>query len=111
MKQAYFIEVGVLLKEDDEEFDNYAEVYDKKHSFFDEDQYAVEEFEQAKKDVQEYVKDGVDRTYGIVCDFPVEDDFNFEEDEIYVDMVMHAAENVLYSVAKKNGELIENFLE
>ena len=49
MRECYMLEVGVLLKKEDEEFEKYSQVYDKKHGYYDEYQEYVLKLENAKK--------------------------------------------------------------
>ena len=92
----YYIEMGVLVmsNEDPELFNQYHNVFNKKYGFFDEDRYSVSVLEEAKADAFEYVKNGVEKTYAIIT-----------EGNGY-DM-----EDVVFSIAKLNGNLVENFLK
>lgn len=92
----YYIEMGVLImpNEDPELFDQYNNVFNKKYGFFDEDRYKASVLEEAKSNAFEYVKNGVENTYAIIT-----------EGNSY------AMEDVIFSVAKLNGNLVENFLE
>ena len=92
----YYIEMGVLImpNEDPELFDEYNNVFNEKYGFFDEDRYSVSVLKEAKADAFEYVKNGVEKTYAIIT-----------EGNSY-DM-----EDVVFSIVKFNGNLIENFLE
>ena len=106
---AYLIDIGVLLEEDDEDFDSYNCVYDQKYGYYDEGQYYLKNKEKAIKDAKKYVEDGVDYTYAIVSKTTLPDDFDF--DEGYVEDEEYSLENVVYAIAKINGEIVENFLE
>lgn len=72
------VEVGVLLPEDDEEFNSYNQVYDKSHGFFDEDVSFFTFESLALAYAANYVRHGVPETYGIV----VELDANLDKEQI-----------------------------
>lgn len=110
MKDAYLIDVGVLLTEDNELYDEiYASVYDERYGYFDEGQFYVATQEEGIQYVQDYVKNGVNNTYGIVSKTQVHDYLDFDdhcvEDEDYL------VENIVFSLRKDdNRDLIENFI-
>lgn len=87
------IDVGVLLDKSHPLYENYSHVYDQAYGYMDEDQYETD-FEAAVKDAKEYVMSGVDNTYAII------------HEQGYYDTA-----NVLYSVRKQNGKIIENFIQ
>lgn len=71
----YFVEVGVLLTKDDEEYDSYQiNGFHEEFGFYDENRCAYFNLEDAIKYGEEYVKDGVNGTYAIL-----------QEDEIDLD--------------------------
>lgn len=106
--KAFLLEVGVLLTEEDEEYDFYSKAYNMKHGFYDEGQGYHKTKEEAIAEAKEYVEDGVENTYAIVSNTWLPDDFDF--DEGCVEDEKYEMEDVLYSVAKFNGELVEDFL-
>ena len=108
MKEAYLVDEGVLLTREDKEFEAYAIVYDKKYGYYDECQCYIVNKEKAIKEAKEYVENGVESTYAIVSITAIPDDANLEE--IYVEGEVYVLEDVIYSVAKINGEIVENFL-
>ena len=63
----------------------------------------------AIKQAKSYVEEGVESTYAIVSITALPDDFDFEDG--YVENESYILEDVIYSVAKINGEIVENFLE
>lgn len=85
----------------------YAYAYDNQYGYYDEDQFYVESKEDAIKQAKEYVEDGTENTYAIVSDSYVSDDNDLTilEDESYL------PEDVIYSVAKINGNIVENFVK
>ena len=105
---AYLVEVGILLTKEDEEFEAYSGVYNRIYGFYDEDQYYVKEKEVAILNAKNYVEKGVENTYAIVSGTILPEDFDFENG--VVEDAEYNMENVVYSVAKFNGELVENFL-
>ena len=108
--KAYLVDVGILLSENDDEFESYAIVYDKKYGYYDEHQFYRLTKEAAFDYVKAYVEGGVDNTYGIISQATLPDDFDFLDDCIF-GPEKYLLEDVVYSVAKINGEVIDNFLE
>ena len=51
--RAYLIDEGILLTEEDEEFESYATVYNKKYGYYDEGQYYVKDEQRAIEDYKE----------------------------------------------------------
>jgi hypothetical protein len=107
---AYLVDVGILLSDDDKEYDNYAIVYDKCHGYYDENQFYTKTKEEAIKYVKDYIKRGVDgiNAYGVVSETNIIYDYDFENDDIGEESY-HPAD-VVYSLAKINGEIKENFV-
>lgn len=107
---AYLVDVGILLSDDDKEYDNYAIVYDKCHGYYDENQFYTKTKEEAIKYVKDYIKRGVDEinAYGVVSETNIIYDYDFENDDIGEESY-HPAD-VVYSLAKINGEIKENFV-
>lgn len=105
------LDVGVLLTKDDEEFDGYSQVYDHKYGYYDEYQRAYKEKDLAKaiKYAREYVADGVDMTYAVITNQGQINYTKFDEDDI--DNFTYLLEDVIFSVAKINDEIIENFIQ
>lgn len=136
------VEVGVLLTQEDEEFEYYANNSpDLPYGFYDEDQSVIKKdfLDIERKSVLEYVEKGVEGTYGILCDQGFLDDDLLENvKELEKEYEGCFSENalingvgpvnlfelhdmdygyfknkdeILYSVAKINGVLVEGFLE
>ena len=107
---AYLVDVGILLSDDDKEYDNYAIVYDKCHGYYDENQFYTKTKEEAIEYVKDYIKRGVDEinAYGVVSETNIIDDYDFENDDIGEESY-HPAD-IVYSLAKINGEIKENFV-
>ena len=107
------LDVGVLLTKDNEEFDYYASVYDHEYGYYDEDQTAYKESDLAKaiRDAKLYVVDGVDMTYAVIT---TQGQINYVGDTLETEWVLddftYKAEDVIFSVAKINGKIIEDFI-
>ena len=107
--KAYLVDVGVLLSENDDEFESYAIVYDKKYGYYDENQFYLPTEEEAIDFAKVYVKDGVDNTYGVISLTELDDDFDFTD--CVFGPEHYLLNDVVYSVAKINGKIVENFIE
>ena len=136
----YKVEVGVLLEKNNEEYNDYSQVYDKQHAFYDENVVFFAEKIDAIDFAKKYVTDGVIDTYGIVklIKYNAEElygkpnniyDVIHDCETIKYDMLQiideHILENwrdmfgsenfdmsnIVLSVMKsKDGSLVENFL-
>ena len=106
--KAYLLDMGILLTTNDEEFEQYADVYDKKYGYYDEDQHYEQHQSAAIETAQKYVEEGVERTYAVVLETELNDNFDFKDG--CVENTSYLIENVIYSTAKIHGERIENFL-
>ena len=123
MKKVYYIECGVLLDKDNGDYDWYSNAFDKKHAFYDEYVDFTEDLEIAKKYCNDYIKNGVNGTYGIVSQVYVDYDINIDDcyDYLIGDSDLYDVKNVIYNAWKlknndfkfpnKNAPIIENFLE
>lgn len=123
MKKIYYIECGVLLDKDNGDYDWYSNAFDKKHAFYDEYVDFTEDLEIAKKYCNDYIKNGVNGTYGIISQVYVDCDINIDDcyDYLIGDSDLYDVKNVIYNAWKlknndfkfpnKNAPIIENFLE
>lgn len=109
MMDCYLVEVGVLLDKEDAEFECYNHVYDKKHGYYDEGQYYEKDIEKAKDYVSDYVKDGVEKTYGIISKTTMPDDIKLSEAD--VEDEKYEVKDIVFSLVKEDGKLKENFVE
>lgn len=109
----YLLETGIL-------WDNcsdivYWNVYDKKHAYFDEDQYYITDFETAKKEAMEYVQSGNDTTYAIISlSQMTTDNLSIDcdnIDELEVSNEAYDVQSVVFSLVKINGVIVENFVD
>lgn len=107
--RAYFVEEGILLTEENEEFEAYSSVYDKKYGYYDEDQFYVAEEKVAIAAAKSYVENGVDRTYAVVSNLILPDDFDFDDQCLGGEN--YQIEDIIYSVVKMNGEIVEGFVD
>lgn len=105
---AYLVDVGILLTKDHKEFDFYASVYDKKHGYYDENQFYTRTKKEAIEWVKKYVGEGVDTTYGVISETNLPLDYDFDSGEIGPET--YHAFDVVYSIAKIDGEIKENFV-
>lgn len=109
MRRVYLVEVGVLLPGDSPEYNQYNNVYDCVHAFYDEDQYYVDTLEEAKRNAKKYVEQGVEGTYAVISSSALPDDVDVSE--AIVENEHYLMESVVYSLKKENGKLVEDFLE
>lgn len=109
------LEVGVLLTEDDAEFENYNQVYnssDVKYGYYDEDKtvYTEDELDEAMEAARTYVENGVDMTYAVitnqgVCHYDEKNIRNMDTENFSFE-----AEDVVFCIAKIDGEIVENWI-
>ncbi len=109
MQDVFLIDEGILLEKNDEQFSSYNNVYDKEYGYYDENQFYVSSKDDAIRLAKEYVNKGVEKTYVIVSCTNIEENENVNEcpveDESYL------LEDVIYSVTKLNGIIVEYFLK
>lgn len=109
----YEVEVGVLLKPEDKEYDSYKgdRVYGGQQSFYDESQYAfkADELEKEKEAVLNYIKNGNPGTYGIIKGpFPMDGAATIDDIEEFD----YDINSVMFSAFKQeDGNIVYNFLE
>lgn len=122
-KHMYLIESGLLLDENDDEFESYAVCYDKKHGYYDDRQYMVtaEKLNDAIKKEKEWFEfDSIcfRGCYIVVTDQGLWENLeeeDLDENETMTDFdvcfVCYDKECVVYSLTKdENGKIIENFI-
>lgn len=109
----FYVEVGVLLDNTDKEFDKYNGVYDRKHGYYDTEWFYCKTIEEAKEIINRCVKINdkyISTPFYALIEKPFEDEpdvFNQYSEVIG----SGAVEDVIYSVARLNGEVVENFIE
>ena len=64
----YKVEVGVLLKKDNNDYETYSQAYDKQHGYYDENVIFFRNKKNAKEYIKNYVFFGVVGTYGILSE-------------------------------------------
>lgn len=64
----YKVEVGVLLKKDNHDYESYSQAYDKQHGYYDENVAFFRNKKNAKEYLKNYVFFGVVGTYGILSE-------------------------------------------
>ena len=115
----YSLELGVLLPEDDSEYDSYAVAFDKKHAYYDEEHLESLDEQELINNATEYINSGVPRTYGVVSKIEV-DNFDGIEDVIaemnengfieesvdFFNGEQYRPENVVWSGMKDDDETI-----
>lgn len=111
---AYRVEVGVLMTDkSDEDYDYYAKVYDHQYGYYDEDQHYEQDKDAAIAYVMDYVKAGVDFTYGVVSPTRL-DECCFKDGKLLEDLTVededYSAGNVIYSIAKMYNKIVECFV-
>ena len=107
----YCLDIGILLSSDEAEYEAYNSVYDKKYGYYDENQiaYREQDLQKAIDYAKEYVNDGVDMTYAIIT-FQGILDYEEPFDDGLVEGFDYQPEDIYYSIAKINGDIIENFV-
>lgn len=122
MNKVYLVDEGTLLEKSDQEYAAYA-VYDKKYGYYDDDQYLTADLEKAKQACMEYVATSGDWAYGIITEQHVTDDQlsrirQFDQTQDVDDRVEltkvdpdYTPDSVVFSVCKKQGVAIQNFIK
>lgn len=108
--RVYLLEEGVLLEKSNSDYSSYNNVYDKLHGYYDEGQCYEESLEKAIAHAKYYVAMGVDGTYAVVSNATIDDDID-NIDELDVQDEEYIVDNVVYSIAKIDGEIVENFIK
>lgn len=109
-KPCYLLELGVLLSPTDDEYNAYANVYDKQHGFYDESQEYKTNLQEAIQEAQDYVKEGVENTYAVLSQTCIHDTLSNEEIEnTLVENETYELEDVLFSLQKKEGNIMPLF--
>lgn len=69
-EKLYFVEVGVLILPNNEEFYNYTipNIYDNEFGFYDENRLAFLSYKEALDFLNNYVNNGIFMTYGMMWD-------------------------------------------
>ena len=107
MKNVYLIDEGILLEKDNPEFPDYS-AYDNKYGYYDENQFYISKKSKANRLAKKYVENGEEKTYAIVSKTSIDDTADIND--CPVEGESYLLEDVVYSVAKINGVIVENFL-
>lgn len=109
---AILLDVGVLLTKDNKEFNFYSAVYDHEYGYYDEDQiaYKGEDLIEAIKYARQYVLGGVDMTYAVITNQGIVN-YNEPWESDRIEDFTYNREDVIFSIAKINGEIIEDFVK
>lgn len=106
-------EVGVLLNKTHKEYNAYNHVWNHKWGFYNENDILYEEKDKDKaiEYAKQYVNTGVENTYAIVSNEGI-CEWEDELDDGDLDIIpgCYDCKDVIYSVAKINGKIVENFL-
>lgn len=107
------LEVGVLLDKRHPEYESYNNVWDQKHGFFNENNilYREKDTEEAIDYARQYVKKGVDNTYAIISnEGECEWEGPFDDGNLDITSKSFDMADVIFSIVKINGTVIENWL-
>lgn len=86
-------------------------MYDKKYGYYDEGQCYIATEDEAIKQAKQYVIDGVENTYAVVSNTTLDDCVDFDDENLCVDCEEYITDNIVYSVAKIDGKIVENFIQ
>ena len=119
----YGFETGVLLEKLDKEFDHYAcNNKELNYGFYNENNgfFLEKDYKENLKYIRDYVDQGVDGTYGVISfqgsvEIGGEDYKNIKDNDCDLTNMDYSffkdLSSIEYSVCKKDGKLVENFLE
>lgn len=72
----YLLDMGVLLTPENEEYEQYSNVYDKQHGFYDEIQMYMPNLAGTIQKALDYVAYGVENTYAVISQKQVDSSFS-----------------------------------
>ena len=119
----YGFETGVLLEKLDKVFDHYAcNNKELNYGFYNENSgfFLEKDYKENLKYIRDYVDQGVDGTYGVISfqgsvEIGGEDYKNIKDNDCDLTNMYYSffkdLSSIEYSVCKKDGKLVENFLE
>lgn len=105
--KVYFIEVGVLIKNHEEEFEKYNIVYDHLYGYYDEDQYWSKDINEAKREVVKYVSRGIEGTYGLIKEYDIEPFQGWRKMKV----PDYDVDNIIFSVRKEHNLFDYDFID
>lgn len=110
--KAYLVDVGKLLTPNDNNYNKYNNIYDKKYDYSDEKLYYLKYLDDAVKDVRKYVQ--IDNmNYGVISKVDVPDDFDFKHKPIISTVDQDEEfliQNVVYSIAQIDNNIVDDFM-
>lgn len=74
-------------------------------------QFNIATEDEAIKQAKQYVIDGVENTYAVVSNVTLDDDVDINDEGLCVDYKEYITDNIVYSVAKIDEKIIENFIK
>ena len=107
--EAFLLDCGILLSPEDDQFEHYAKVYDKEYGYYDEGMCYISTKSEAIRQAKKYVNDGVNNTYAVVSTTFLPRDFDFDNENLVAGENFDS-DDVIYSIAKINGEIVEDFV-
>ena len=109
-RELYFVEVGVLLPKDYDDYECYKikNFFEDKYSFYDEDRCAYLTYKEAREYADKYIDEGVENTYAIVHSYSVDVE---DEDIEYIDVDNPEMDCVLYFAYKQNNNVIVEIIK
>lgn len=114
--KAYLVDVGKLLIPNDNNYNKYNNIYDKKYDYSAEKLYYLKYLDDAVKDVRKYVQ--IDNmNYGVISKVDVPDDFDYDFDFKHKPIISTVdqdeeflIQNVVYSIAKIDNNIVDDFM-
>ena len=122
----YKVEVGVLLKKKHPDYEDYTQVYDEQHAYYDENVVFFRNEENAKEYLKNYVLFGVVGTYGILSELEYnQDEIGYTDEDTkrilkdidecgifddYADVFeseLYDTKNVIFTQYKKSKKVIQ----
>lgn len=113
-RTVFLVEYGILLDPKDPNNTPYTSVYDKRNGYCTELQfYRTGSYSEVFNEVKNYVKNGLNDNYGIIsfAEVSMKNDVNLNSNETIPMYEKYKPENVLCSIVKHKGEVIQNFIQ
>ena len=116
----YLVDMGVLIKEGEDEFESYNSVYDKKYGYYDDNQYySNDNLEKIKTLCREWLEDCKDgNPYAIISLTQISDyvvDALYKEggdlDDLPVEDESYDVGSIVYSIARIDDKIVEDFIK
>jgi len=119
-KEIFRLDAGILLDKNDPEFECYNNVYTKEFGFYDEWQSLYLDYGEAKKDADDYIKDGVNKTYAVISsdgEYDIEhlfgggeeytegEKYSILNETYYCTKISYSEDCIDYFAYKDNGEI------